>query len=1520
MKTNRRAAAVLALFLVGGLATATAQAQCVVAGTATNCLNTGSVTILTPNPPTVALGAEVAVSADPVLTAGQVIVTTTYTEEGSPGGGDTPLPLWANAVIGLLLVGTGMLLLRRRRSPGTSLWLSLFGSIVTASLLMPGQARAGTSCPDTYTTNTVNPTILSTTWSVSGPGTYTASGTGTNAVFTPTSAGTGTVTYTTTWRTACGTETNVITAEVQFNVVAPPAITTEPANLTVAQGNSAVLSVTVTGTSPLTYQWQFDGTNIPNNIINTVAGNGTQGYSGNAGPATNAMMNGPYGVAMDATGNLYIADFDNNVVRKVTTNGIITTVAGDGTQGFSGNGGAATNASLNNPYGVAVDAIGNLYIADPGNDVIRMVATNGIISTVAGNGITGYTGDGGQATNARLNFPFGVAVDAIGNLFIADSDNDVVRKVTTAGIISTVAGVGSYGYSGNGGPATSAKLSEPLGVAVDALGNLFIADYNNDVIRKVNTNGIISTVAGNGTAGYTGDGGPATNVELDFHFGVAVDPTGNLFISDSGNDVVRKVATNGIITTLAGDGIAGYSGDGGASTNAKLNYPLGVAVDANGNLVISDSHNEVIREVDSAGQPTLTLNDPGATNAGSYSVTVTDLAGSVTSSNAVVTVISNDIAFTLSATNQFFNNPNVPLQISVTAGVPFYMAELVDSTNFASATWIPYNESPTVYVGGTQGWHQIWIGLRGLGANQPSTWMSCDVNLQTATPWLVITNPTTFTASIPMLEVQGYCADPLVSINYTLRNAAGVFPNQPAFVVSQQINTNTMDFTNTAFQAFDVPLANGNNTLTFYATDRAGNMMVTNYTYSFNYASMTNPPVMQLLWPQTGDTVTGTSFTVRGSLDDFTASVTLEITNTTATNTVAGIVERNGNFWIENVPLLSGQNWLSLTAMDAASNTTTTNITVTYASGAITIDDFTSQLGQDPYTILPLVTGTINLSGYTLLVNGIPATQSGGTWQAINVAVGPGGTAVVEADAIASAGGQTAQGQTQSNPNGSQGITTELEIDQPALLYIQQYEFNASYDYHQTSTGNCGGCVGDEEAGSRNGNVLASYGQGGAAGYSDTDSGTECSSPFSSWENWSWTWYSDAGPATEIYSSDSTTNASLDSPSDAIVGSQINFGALPSDLILDGTTPSQWKFSGSGSSTTDCGTTTTRDNYNVVTHDTLQTGGKATPQQKPIIQLFVSSTCFPSPIYEGPTLISFTSQGVPPQQISVPGSAVSSILGQYAQFFISAPSGAAIDVTPQVPSPRHMDTIQPPSPVTVTLTANSYDLSQTNPTFCVGQPITFAVTASGLPMTNVVCNWRLGGSVVNTPSTTCPGTYVYNPGANGTNPTNQCWYYNGPIGTVSVGLNILIGSKSISTAAAGQFKIVAPTVTNFLQAPGGAVSMFFQTNTVDVACSFRSYVAPLTGFSGTATYAQLINYSVNYYTVGGFHFTTPNTGGAYWLDNNYPYGKDTPATIPLPAAHNDSPQLSAGFPFANSISWNEQFKTYLLFQPTGGIT
>jgi hypothetical protein len=338
--------------------------------------------------------------------------------------------------------------------------------------------------------------------------------------------------------------------------------------------------------------------------ITTVAGSGIQGFCGDNGPATAACLDDPYSVSLDFNGNFYIADAFNHCVRKVNAAGIITTIAGTGIASYSGNGGQATLAGLNMPSSVAVDFFGNIFIADAGNHVIRKINTSGIISTVAGNNVQGFSGDNGPATLASLNGPSSVFVDFSGNLYIADLQNNRVRMVSGVGSqITTIAGNGTAAYTGNNGPATSASLNHPSSVVMDMNGNIFIADEHNHAIRKVDLSGIITTVAGNGTPGYSGNNGPATSAQLNFPFGVAVDATDNIFIADMSNHVVRKVTPAGIISTYAGNGTIGFSGDNGPATSAMLWAPVSVAILGTGDLYLTDANNYRIRKVSNCSTP-----------------------------------------------------------------------------------------------------------------------------------------------------------------------------------------------------------------------------------------------------------------------------------------------------------------------------------------------------------------------------------------------------------------------------------------------------------------------------------------------------------------------------------------------------------------------------------------------------------------------------------------------------------------------------------------------------------------------------------------------------------------------------------------------------------------------------------------------------------------------------------------------------------------------------------------------------
>jgi sugar lactone lactonase YvrE len=347
-------------------------------------------------------------------------------------------------------------------------------------------------------------------------------------------------------------------------------------------------------------------------LIEAVAGSRPRGnlsadYNGE-GRALWSVLGLPRGMAVDSAGNLFIGDIGR--VRRVTPAGIITTVAGDGVSDYGGDGGPAAEAQLRYAADVAVDSENNLYIADIDDHRIRKVTPDGMISTVAGTGTGGFDGDGGPAANAKLDEPAGVVVDTGGNIYIADSRNHRIRKVTLSGQITTVAGSGARdtfdfkgfpiyggGYGGDGGPALQALLKNPRGVAIDMAGNLFIADSGNQRIRRVNIAGTIDTIAGNGAQDFSGDDGPASSAALAMPESITVDETGNLYIADTGNHRIRKVGIDGNIATIAGVGSPGFNGNGQPATASQLNFPGGIEVDADGNLLVADTGNYQVRRL-----------------------------------------------------------------------------------------------------------------------------------------------------------------------------------------------------------------------------------------------------------------------------------------------------------------------------------------------------------------------------------------------------------------------------------------------------------------------------------------------------------------------------------------------------------------------------------------------------------------------------------------------------------------------------------------------------------------------------------------------------------------------------------------------------------------------------------------------------------------------------------------------------------------------------------------------------------
>ena len=471
-------------------------------------------------------------------------------------------------------------------------------------------------------------------------------------------------------------------------------------------------------------------------IITTFAGNGTIGYSGNGGQATAAELYQPSPGIFDAAGNLYFVDWGNNVVRQINTAGIISTIAGgfsSGNNTYTGDGGSATAAQLIEPGGIAFDASGNLYIADTYHSSIRMVNTSGIITTVVGNGTQVVSGDGGQASAAGLHLPNKVYFDYTGNMYIGDGAR--IRMVNTSGIITTIAGTGISGYSGDGGQASEAQLYNVGGITFDLSGNLYFTDYANNRIRMINTAGIITTIAGNGfgapsgagagSGAYNGDGGQATAAELYWPSGLVFDVAGNLYFSDGGNNRIRKINTNGIISTIAGYG-AGYYGDGGLASNAEVNDPAGLAFDIENNLYVGDILNNRIRKI----TPPLTINVNSANLCAGGSATLT-------ATGATTYSWSPAIGLSASTGSMVVANPTVTTIYTI-------IGAKGDSMSITTSTVSVFTSVPT--VSGTSTYTICGSGSKTLSVSGASTytWLPSVTlsNADTASP---VASPTTTT-------------------------------------------------------------------------------------------------------------------------------------------------------------------------------------------------------------------------------------------------------------------------------------------------------------------------------------------------------------------------------------------------------------------------------------------------------------------------------------------------------------------------------------------------------------------------------------------------------------------------------------------------------------------------------------------------------------------------------------------------------------------------------------------------------
>jgi gliding motility-associated-like protein len=590
----------------------------------------------------------------------------------------------------------------------------------------------------------------------------------------------------------------------------------------------------------------FTGLPMRAQIITTIAGNHTIGFSGVGGPATSAAMAEPYGVAVDAAGNVYAPDNDDNVVWKISSTGIITILAGTGVVGYSGDGGPGTAATLNTPTWIGCDPAGNVYFTDQKGVYIRKVNTAGIISTVAGNPAAHFSGgDGGPLSAATFYGITGIVPDNAGNIYI--TDNNTIRKVNSAGIINTIAGNGTAGFSGDGGPALAASLQDPAAVGFDAAGNVYIPDAYNQRIRKVNTAGIITTIAGTGAIGNTGDGGPAVNATLGGPWQVVVDAAGNIYVDDEGNYRIRKIDNTGTITDYAGNGNWGYAGDGGPATGAEFNFINGIAIDNSGNIYVSDCYNHVIRKISNcvlatiSQQPvaaavcvgtnaTFSVTASGSTgyqwqvNTGSGWTNLSDggvYSGSAASSLSISAVTGgmNGNQYQCQVTSACATTPTTAAVLTVNTASPPTITIAATAATVCAGTPVTYTASPT--NGGSAPSYQWLLNGVNTGANSTTytnptpangdivscvltSNVTCVLNPTAASNTLALTVSPILTPALSIAaSAAAICAGSPVSFTASPTNG-GVTPSYQWQVNGINAGTNNTVFTSSSLANGDV--------------------------------------------------------------------------------------------------------------------------------------------------------------------------------------------------------------------------------------------------------------------------------------------------------------------------------------------------------------------------------------------------------------------------------------------------------------------------------------------------------------------------------------------------------------------------------------------------------------------------------------------------------------------------------------------------------------------------------------------
>lgn len=871
-----------------------------------------------------------------------------------------------------------------------------------------------------------------------------------------------------------------------------------------------------------------------------------------------------------------------------------------------------------------------------------------------------------------------------------------------------------------------------------------------------------------------------------------------------------------------------------------------------------------------------------------------------------------------------FVNTNIA-SVAVSGGPAAATAILVDSTNFAGATWIPFSSTPLVDIGTNEGIHEVWFGF--IGTNGIAYWASDTVILDTTPPVIVITNPVSSTTSRPILQIQGYATEPLSSIFFDVTNAAGILTNQQGFVTAQSFDTNGFNATTNWFQCFDVELTNGVNTITVRAADLAGNVTTTNMIITLDFSGDTNPPIITVTWPQDEAQISGTNLTLRGILDDETAQITAQMVDTNGvTNIVSGVVERNGTFWLEDLPLNPGANVVTITTTDAAGNVSVTNLTLFQSDVTLTIDPVSdAQLNQSFTT----VSGTVSDPSYGVWVNGVQAAVNGsGHWTTNTVPVYGNGTATF--DAIAYPPGQSPNLRQMGSNSGQSPVQTSQVGEQPPIVFVNQYSDQWAALGGYWSYG-----------GSKNYTAtIDNFGhfsyQGNASFFDHTGGGAVWFDTTYNWSDIS-TYYTCIGYEWYYGKNDPDNAFPINDSGTGLGGYFVFAGAYD----IPSTSPGcgdhffaniNYQYGPKNSPDS--------ENYirNSKTYLKLRTGGKSGKAHNNLFRISASGTEYGCPSYidwyaDGDDVWYNTpTTAIVPNQIRILGEN----LGNDGNLFIVLPDNATLDLGATAPG-RHYSLGVGATKHKLTITANGNDLETTTPEFCVGQQIGFAPVWSPSAPPNVASTsylWDLSTKFVNHsahPCSSCSVNYDIDLSLLDVE-TPSVWYVSG--GDKNAYVHVFLhfsNGQSATVDASGQFSMFRPQILGHEQVSQGAVEL----NTNNLPTVKLGMLAPGsdfirwttdvgldTRFSANLFHVQLVDwesmYDIGLYCIAKYD----GTSGQYWLDNSVPANG---LWLVNPDGGGNYKTVQ-GIPFGDGPDINENFctfaqltpslKTYLCFQPT----